>query len=180
MIKLYLTIILFLVLTSCTTIRPNLILESGRPVANPNYVLNDCGVSQLKVTFWYTVYTEIKDLDKTIIYIPNVVDQLTYHELNDTIKKVALNIEVYNPKNVEYTLSYKLKTRINNDGSTVNVIKSKIAGESDLTYRAYEIRLPFNNNILTGEIVGQLKVDDMPIFIIGPMRYGRKIIIDGK
>ncbi len=172
-LKLLLPIIL-LVTVSCTTIRPNILLESGRPLANPNYVLHDIGDTELKITFWFTTFTTITDKDRTVINIPKTLDMQMDHILRG-VKKVTVSVEVYNPKNVIYRITCDVKSISLKDNKRVPGQISSLAAISDLTYRRHTIDLPYDENLLSATFSGIVYSDDSAIFMIGPFHYERRV-----
>jgi len=171
-----LILILLLFLCSCISVKPTYILNSGRPIANPNYVLNDTGTSGLRLTFWFTSFKAVVDKDKTAVLIPSNEKMLTKLTFDDTMVLMNVNVEIYNPKQVQYTFKYE--TKIKKEVKTIifTDYKQTVGGISNLQFRSYSVDLPVDKSILSGQFKGEILVNGEPMFLIGPFNYERKII----
>ena len=162
-IKLLIPIILLTVI-SCAPKVYNIRLESGRPLANPNYVLKDIGDTDLMITFWFTEFSSVTDKDGTKVFIPNTIDMDEVHILGKDPQKLTVTVEIYNPKFIEYNVSYDIKSE---DFQVYD-----IAGVSNLIYRNYTINLPINTKTDQSCLFqGVVNADGLPVFMMGPFRY---------
>lgn len=165
MIKLLLPIMLLTVI-SCTAPTYNLRLESGRPLANPNYVLKDTGDTDMMVTFWFTEFSSVTDLDGSKVFIPHTLEMNDVHSLGKDPQKLTVTVEVWNPKFIKYDITYNVKSE------DLNFQMHQLTGVSDLIYRNFTITLPINNKTDQSCLFqGMVNVEGLPLFMMGPFRY---------
>jgi len=163
MIKLLLPIML-LTVVSCASPRFDIRLESGRPLANPNYVLKDTGDTAMMITFWFTEYSSVTDLDGKKVFIPQTLEMNEVHTLGKNPQKLSVTLEVWNPKLIKYDVSYDIKSE--------DYQSHDLAGISDLIYRSYIFDLPINKETNQSCLFqGVVNVDGIPVFMMGPFRY---------
>jgi len=138
---LYIMFLSFL-LSGCVTTAPKVDLRqyTGRPVANPSYTLEDMQGNKLTATFYYTVYTSLQDIDGSIHLRPNFLNLYENHEFKPKkIVKVTLNIEVWNPKGVTYSL---WERTIINQKKGGDITRGGRIAMSNLKYRMFIYELP--------------------------------------
>lgn len=156
-------IIMLLALTACSAPTYNIRLESGRPIANPNYVLKSTGETRLMATFWFTEFSSVVDKDGTKVFLPNTLDMHEVFVVNKGTEKLTVTLEVYNPDLVEYSVSYDFKA---SDRQS-----HMLAGVSDLIHRIYTIELPLDDKDGSSYFAGTINVEDTPLFMLGPFNY---------
>lgn len=171
-IKFMLPVMLLIFLVSCAAPVYNIRLNSGRPIANPNYVLKDVsGETNMMVTFWFTGFSTVIDKDGTSIFIPHTLSMDKLQVINKDIVKVMVTMEIYNPNLVEYSINYSIKSKMKSHKE--DFINNGLA-ISDLIYRHYTIDLPIkqdNENIM---FYGSVQSGGIEVFIIGPFQYERR------
>jgi hypothetical protein len=138
-------------------------------LANPNYVLQDINGTDVLVTFWFTAFTTVKDIDGTIIYIPHTLTMDEEQFLKKDVKKLTMTVEVYNPRQVEYSISYDEISKINGRKSTYRGFG--IVAISDLTYRLHTLDLSFSENLTSSTFSVKIYSRDIPLFMLGPLQY---------
>lgn len=164
--KLLMTIMLLLFLVSCATPKPVILLESGRPLANPNYVLRDTGGTEMLVTFWFTAFTTVIDRDGATIHIPHTLTMEEVNMIENEIVKLTVTVEVFNPHEIEYRLGFDIKSQPNN-GRMMGV-----AAVSEMMYRLHTLNMPIDGNIKSAVFLGNVaNKDGDSMFTLGPFQY---------
>ena len=170
-LKIMLPVVMLLFLASCAAPVYNIRLESGRPLANPNYVLKDTtGETELMVTFWFTGFSTVIDKDGTSVYIPHTLTMDDLQELDESIVKVMVSIDMYNPNLLEYHVNYKIKSKTTGDDKHYSGYSSSKLAVSDLIFRHYSIELPLES---VHEVLfsGDIEVAGASVFMLGPFQY---------
>jgi len=165
-----------LLLCSCTSVQPIYVLNSGRPAANPNYILKDLGDSGLMVSFYFTSFTAIVDKDDSTVLIPQNHEMLTKLTFDDTMVLINVHVEIFNPNHVQYIFKSETKIKKDENNLIFTDYKQNIIGISNLQFRSYTITLPAGETIISGLFKGKILVDGQSIFFMGPFTYERKII----
>ncbi len=166
--KLLLLIMLFSMF-ACTAPQFDFRLESGRPWANPNYVLKDIGDSGLVVTFWFAEIATLIDKDGTPVPVSHTLTMDEVNILNkDSVRVVAI-IEVFNPKEVEYRILFNHDTRVKNSFLTHN--QSGVFAVSDFNYRYHTLDLPLSKDLILASFSGSINIGDDLLFTLGPLVY---------
>ncbi len=168
--KLLLSSVLLLVV-SCTTIQPTFILPTGQPVTDPTYILTDTGNSNLQLTFNATVYTTVIDKDDSTVYLPQTVNMEEVYTLNNNIQRMTITAEVFNPNNIEYKFDCNITTKAYIHGISTTIYTPIKTAKSDLQYRRYTINIPFDKSLIAGEFKGELKINELTVFMVGPFNY---------
>ena len=130
----------------CATKTPKVDLRqyTGRPVATPSYTLKDIQGNNLTITFYYTVYTSLRDIDGSPYLKPNYLNLYENHTFNpEKFSKATLTIEVWNPSRVKYSLWQN--TIITQKKGGDMILGGKIA-MSNLKYRMFNYALPLSKD----------------------------------
>ena len=165
---------LILFTVSCASPRYDIRLLSGAPIANPNYVLQDTSDLDMVITFWFTAFTTVEDKDGTIIYVPHTMAMNQDNILDEKFKKVIITVEVYNPKNITYSLAFDSKYHVK---SRNEILKNHgVAAISHLKYRHYSLDLPLSKGLLDCTFLGKIVAEGETLFRLGPFDYRREVI----
>lgn len=163
------TLICMMLLVGCATVKTEFVDPYGRQMPNPHFVLQAVG-EPLLVTFYYTAYEEIKDVDGSSIAKPTFLDFRSYQNLSvEKYKAITLTIEVRNPKNVEYSLYEQVKYDTANYGGKVQ--KGGEINRSNQAYRQFVYRLPCKDGVRAVDHVVIVHANDHEIMRIGHFRY---------
>ena len=167
--KTYVTLLLIMLLFRCATIKTEYVDPHGRQLPDPHYVLKAVGMPIL-VTFYYTAYEEVKDLDGTIVSKPVFLDSLTYQNLSaKKYKALTLTIEVRNPQEIEYSFYEQIKYDEADTGKVIH--KGGRIKRSNLSYRQIVYHLPCEDGYRSVDQVVIMEVDNHEIMRIGHFRY---------
>lgn len=162
-------IIIFFTTTACSTINTKIYDPTGRAMPDPHYVLQAMG-TPLTVSFYYSAFQQIKDIDGTIIPKPVFLDFLKFHDLYaEKYKTVILTIEVNNPTNIEYSLYQQLRMEVGKSKNEIQI--GRELSRSNLAYRQFVYHLPFGEDIRTVDQLIILQINGRNIVRIGNFRY---------
>lgn len=161
--KKYISYLVFLFLVSCSSF--NAIIEDpyGRVIPNPHYTLQVTG-KPLYITFYYTAYENIKDVDGTVIGRPSFMELFGNHKINYTrYDGISLTIEVKNPNKIEYSLYELIKVNETQSGDELN--------KSNLVYRQFVYKLPYGKEVRYVDHLISFRINNEEVIRIGNFRY---------
>lgn len=162
-------IFLVLIFSGCTTVQNIKLVDPFlREIPEPNYTLGVIG-TQLTATFYYTAYSELKDIDGSVIAEPEYMDffQVNYVDIGE-VRVLTLTIEIKNPE--RYVYSLKEETLVSNKSYDARQSGGKL-NQSDLEYRQFVYRLPLEEDIGKVDYCVTLSIGDNEAIRIGPFRY---------
>jgi len=164
--------VMVIMFVGCSTIKTNMVDPAGRQMPDPSYQLKIIG-EPIGITFYYTSFTMVQDVDGSMISKPTYLDFLTFHEFYaGKIKAVTLTIEVSNPTGIEYSLYQKTDMKIRKD--QVNTTEVQTGGEmnrSNQPYRQFVYQLPFGKDVRMVDHHVSFLVKDAEVARIGHFRY---------
>ena len=167
-----LLMVMVFVLIGCSTINTKMVDQAGRHMPDPSYRLRVIG-EPIGITFYYTSFKMIKDVDGSMISQPTYLDFLTPHEFYaGKVKAVTLTIEVNNPKGIEYSLYQEMDMKIRkNQFNTTKVQTGGVVNRSNQTYRQFVYQLPFGKDVRMVDHHVSFFVKDSEVARIGHFRY---------
>lgn len=153
----------------CASVNTQFVDPLGRQMPSPHYVLQVVGLP-LYVSFYYTAFETIEDLDGSTIAKPIFLDFLTHHDLYaQKHKSVTLTIEVKNPKHIEYSLYEHLQMEVGK--ARTEVQKGGEIYRSNLEYRQFVIQLPYGKDVRSVDHSIMFQIDKSDVLQIGSLRY---------
>ena len=166
----YVTLLLsMLFLVGCSTTHTVLKDPIGRQMPSPHYVLQVVGLP-LYVSFYYTAFETIEDLDGSEIAKPVFLDFITPHDIYaQKYKAITLTIEISNAKNIEYSLYEHLKMEVKNPSKEIQ--KGGEVARSNLEYRQFVFQLPYGNDVRFVDHTIMFQIDNSDVLQIGSLRY---------
>ena len=160
---------IMLLLVGCATVNTEFVDPYGRQLPNPHFVLQAVG-QPLLVTFYYTAYEEVKDVDGTVIGKPVFLDFRSYQTLSvKKYKALTLTIEVKNPAEIEYQLYEQIKYDEAETGKSIQ--KGGMIRKSNLPYRQFVYNLPCEDGFRSVDQLVIMSVGNFEIMRIGNFRY---------
>jgi len=169
----YITLLLFIVLcVGCAGQRINLVDPTGRVIPTPHYMLQSTSNLNIQTVSYWATFKLKTDLDGSTIQHPTFIPYTEDYKFSRrNYSHAILTIEVKNPNQIEYKLVERV-TFIRNHKRSVK-FNRKVVGVSNLPYRQYSIKLPFQKKDI-GKIqygVDLMLVDDYPIMHFGNLNY---------
>jgi len=159
--------VLFIILVGCATVQPKFVDQMGREMPNPFYQLQTFG-NPIYVSFYYTVYEGVKDIDGTYVGVPRYLG-LGKHDLSyDKVGSIILTVEVQNPSRVRYTLNQEIEVDSRSENRVI-----KYGGEtykSNMEYRRYVYNLPTKDARSVDHFVS-LRIEGDEVLRIGHFEY---------
>ena len=162
-------IFIMLFLTGCATTQTRFVDQTGRVLPEPHYGLRVVG-EPMYVTFYYTAFETINDLDGSKIAKPKFFGFMETHDIfAEKYQSITLTIEVNNPTQIEYSLYERRMMEIGSPR-----VQAQTGGEikrSNLEYRQFVIPLPYGEDIRSVDHLIILRIDDQDVMQIGSFRY---------
>lgn len=167
-----LLLVMAIVFIGCATVKPNFVDPMGRTLPDKHYTLQVVG-KPLFISFYYTAWEEVKDLDGSKIGNPTYLDFFKPNEINKKkVKAITMTVEVNNPTGLEYGLYQKMDLRIGQ--GNVNIKEVQTGGEvnrSNLPYRQFVYRLPIGKNIHEVEQLVKVYLENTEVARLGSFTY---------
>jgi len=168
-VKHVILVLVMLLFVGCSTINTKLTDPIGRQMPSPHYVMQVVG-QPLYVSFYYTAFETVTDLDGSVIAKPVFLDFLTFHDLYaQRTKAITLTLEVSNPKHIEYSLYEQLKMEVGN--SRKEVRRGGTLNRSNLEYRQFSFQLPYGKDVRSVDHLVMFQVEGQDVLQIGNLRY---------
>jgi hypothetical protein len=166
--KRYILILLTIFFVSgCAIVRPQFIDPTGREIPTPHYVSYIPG-TPMSITFYYTAYQEVHDIDGTRILKPTYLDFMRYHKLPyEKYQGLTLTIEINNPSKIKYYLYHKMRIK----ESIQDVQADGEMKKSNLGYRQFVYNLPYWEDLREVDNIVTLNIDELEVLRIGSFRY---------
>jgi len=166
----YVTLIfIMLFLSGCATMKTQFVDQAGRAMPEPHYALKVVG-QPMYVTFYYTAFETITDLDGSEIAKPAFFPFMKTHDIfAEKYQSLTLTIEVNNPTSIEYSL-YERKDMKVGKAKTEMQTGGEIK-RSNLEYRQFVIQLPYGEEVRFVDHLIILQIDEKDVMQIGSFRY---------
>ena len=124
----------------------------------------------MSVTFFYAAEIESKDLDGSTQYSADFLSLHKHHYLSlDKYKRIILSIQIYNEKEMTYTINENSQFIEDDDITGTNYYQLV---KSNLQFRQLRIQLPFNDQLKTVTYTLEVYSEkNVQLFRIGEFTY---------